>query len=105
MRLIGTLLMAFGGFFISVFLAAILGPWLRGLGIDLRAETTSLIGTALIGTFAFATGVLLRRRGSEARLGRSAIASSEADAPRLAPPAIDPPVVSRPTRERVERDR
>jgi hypothetical protein len=97
--------MAFGGFFISVFVAAILGPWLRGIGIDVRAETTSVIGTALIGAFAFATGMLLRRRGSEAQLGRNAIASSETDASRLAQPSIDPPVVPRPTRERVERDR
>jgi hypothetical protein len=70
MRLIGRILMTAGAFFMSVAAAAILEPWLRSIGIDIRAETTSVIGTGLIGVFAFATGVLMRRRGSEAALSQ-----------------------------------
>jgi hypothetical protein len=71
MRAIGRLLMAGGAFFMSVTVAAILEPWLQSIGIDIRAETTSVIGTGLIGVFAFTTGLLLRRRASEAMLAKS----------------------------------
>jgi hypothetical protein len=79
-KIVGTTLMAFGTFFISVGLAALLGPWLRSLGIDVRAETTSVIGTSLIGAFSFATGMLLRRRATESELGRQSIAEAESPA-------------------------
>lgn len=70
MRVAGTILMWFGAFFVSVAAAAVLGPVLRGLGIDSRAETTSVIGTALIGAFSFMTGALIRRRSTDAIAAR-----------------------------------
>jgi hypothetical protein len=92
MRPIGTVLMGFGMFFLSVAAAAVLGPALRGIGIDITAETTSVIGTALIGAFAFATGTLLRRRGTDARAARQAL-DAPGQAQIGAPPArpIDVP--------------
>jgi hypothetical protein len=66
MRAIGLTLMVFGIFFVFVAAAAVFGPAFRAIGIDVQAETTSVIGSALIGVFAFATGTLLRRRGTEA---------------------------------------
>jgi hypothetical protein len=93
MRPIGTVLMGFGMFFLSVAAAAVLGPALRGMGIDITAETTSVIGTALIGAFAFTTGTLLRRRGTDAAAERRAVDSAAAPAQLGAPPArpIDVP--------------
>lgn len=78
MRIAGTILMGFGTFCVSVAMAAIVGPGLRALGIDVRAETTSVIGTALIGVFAFGTGVLLRRRATDTSMGRRALGATDA---------------------------
>lgn len=66
MRLLGTTLMGFGGFCLSVVLASVLGPMLRSMGIEIQAETTSVIGTAIIGVFSLTTGMLMRRRVAEA---------------------------------------
>lgn len=78
MRIVGTTLMGFGMFCVSVAMAAVLGPGLRALGIEVRAETTSVIGTALIGIFAFGTGVLLRRRATDAAMGRRVFGDTDA---------------------------
>lgn len=78
MRIVGTTLMGFGIFCVSVAMAAVLGPGLRALGIDVRAETTSVIGTALIGIFAFGTGMLLRRRATDAAMGQRAFGATDA---------------------------
>ena len=71
MRAIGTTLMVFGVFFVFVAAAAVFGPAFRAIGIEVQAETTSVIGSALIGVFAFATGALLRRRGTDALLRKT----------------------------------
>lgn len=85
--------MAGGAFFMSVAAAAILEPWLRSIGVDIHAETTSVIGTALIGVFAFSTGTLLRRRASEAMLAKSsARAIGAAEQPQIGVGPADGPV-------------
>ncbi len=72
MALVGTIMMWVGAFFLSVALAALLGPWLHQMGIDISARTTSVEEAAIIGVFALTTGTLLRRRGREAHVeGRS----------------------------------
>lgn len=74
MRLLGTTLMGFGIFCVSVVVASVMGPMLRSLGIDVRAETTSVIGTAMIGVLSVATGMLMRRRVAEREtLGRAVL--------------------------------
>jgi hypothetical protein len=81
MRAIGITLMVFGIFFVFVAAAAIFGPAFRAIGIEVQAETTSVIGSALIGVFAFATGTLLRRRGTEAAQQKLARARAGANEP------------------------
>lgn len=86
MRLLGTTLMGFGGFCISVVLASVLGPTLRSLGIEIQAETTSVIGTAIIGVFSLSTGMLMRRRVADGEARRLAAARGEAERLRELPP-------------------
>ncbi|HEY0995329.1 MAG TPA: hypothetical protein VGD77_05020 [Gemmatimonadaceae bacterium] len=65
MKLLGTLLIAFGTFFLLVATLVLLAPGLRVNGIDVSAATTSVQGSFMIGGFALLTGALLRRRAHE----------------------------------------
>jgi hypothetical protein len=109
MRAIGITLMGVGIFFVSVAAAVGLGPGPRALGIDVRAEATSVNGTALIGVLAQATGTFLRRRATESALqGRARDAVAAAATPgQLGVGAAGPLEVGRRGRveERIEGNR
>lgn len=101
MRAIGLTLMVFGVFFVVVAAAAVFGPAFGAIGIDVQAETTSVIGSALIGVFAFATGTLLRRRGMEAVRHKRARDSVNASTPaQLGEGAAEPLEIRQRTRGR-----
>lgn len=67
MKLLGTLLIAFGTFFLLTAALVLLAPGLRVNGIDVAAATTSVQGSFLIGGLALVSGALLRRRAHERR--------------------------------------
>lgn len=67
MKLLGTLLIAFGTFFLLTAALVVLAPGLRVNGIDVSAATTSVQGSLMIGGFALLAGALLRRRAHERR--------------------------------------
>ena len=70
MKLIGTLLIAFGTFFLLTAALVVLAPGLRVNGIHVSAATTSVQGSFMIGGFALLAGALLRRRAHERREAR-----------------------------------
>jgi hypothetical protein len=89
MRFLGSVLLAFGIFFLFVAGVAVAAPNLRANGIALAAMTTSVVGTALIGSLAVVAGALLRRRGLEARRERErASALRSPEQPALATPPM-----------------
>ena len=104
MRLLGSILLAFGVFCLFVTGVALVEPNLRANGIAIAAMTTSAVGTGIIGGLALIAGALLRRRGMEARRERQAAAAARQPRAVEAPP-IDHVPTTRADRVREEEGR
>ena len=62
MRILGTVLLILGAFFLAAAMLAVLGPSLRAEGMNVFGTVTSIPGAFAVGAVLVLAGIWLRRR-------------------------------------------